>query len=290
MATTWDQLDTGDDLSWEFQSVKANTKDIPLTPFFRWVGSKSRIVDKVVDAIGTIKGRYVDPTLGAGAVPLRLVRRGLVKPSQLVLSDLNPHLVAGWQMALEDPAQLIARANQFGSFEEAKLFEPQTTLDRAARFLYLQARSFNGLWRENGQGVYNVAQDRSKKGPVVRADAVWACHQHLRGANVLMADMFDQIPTTVAGDLLYVDPPYLTTFSKYAKNTFGLEAHTKLAQQLHEAVERGVRVLTSNAAVPDVRDLYQGWEVVEIEARRSVSCSTEQRGFVMELLLVGTPR
>lgn len=290
MATTWDQLDTGDDLSWEFQSAKAKAKYIPLTPFFRWVGSKSRIVDRVVDAIGQVEGRYVDPTLGAGAVPLRLVSLGLIKPSQLVLSDLNYHLIASWQMVLEDPFQLIARVKQFGSFEEAKQFEPQTTLERAARFLYLQARSFNGLWRENGQGVYNVAPDRSKKGPVVREDAVRMCHQRLKGARVLAADLFDQIPTTVAGDLLYVDPPYLTTFSKYAKNTFGLEAHTKLAQQLHAAVERGVRVLTSNAAVPSVRDLYPGWGVVEIEARRSVSCSTEQRGSVTELLLVGTPR
>jgi DNA adenine methylase len=275
-------------LDWNIPGLPATLK-----PWFRWVGGKGRIVGQILQAIPEeIKGRYIDPTLGSGAVPLRILQEKRALASQMVLSDLNPHLIACWKAVQKNPDELLKRTQilQDRPFKDVKESAPSNEMDQAARFLFLQAKSFNGLWRENREGTYNVSQDPSKKGPVGNEQAIKQASRAIKGAKILVADMFAAIEGAGQDDVIYCDPPYHGTFKGYVPGGFTAELEAQLAERLTAAVGRGALVLTSNSDDPVVRGLYEGWDIREITSRRSISCDGEGRGEVQELLLVKRPR
>lgn len=261
----------------------------PLAPFFRWVGGKGRIVAQVLAhfPLAPLQGRYIDPTLGGGTVPIRLIQMGRVAPQQMVLSDLNQDLITCWQSVTQNPALVLEHlaATKHWDFPTVKGWEPQDPYDWSARFLHLQARSFNGLWRENRAGIYNVACDHSKRGRLVDPYKLLAVGQALKGASFQVLGAIEAIGAAQAGDWLYCDPPYHGTFTGYCKGGLQDGDQVRLAEALRAAAERGSFVATSNADTPLIRDLYQSFEIHEIVARRSINCDGGGRGNVVELLM-----
>jgi DNA adenine methylase len=187
------------------------------------------------------------------------------------------------------------------TFEEVKLQYNAELLDDAnawhhrfdavgAMFMYLQATSFNGLYRTNKKGAYNVPIGDVANPRVSDPDRVRAASEKLYGVDLLCSDYSHVVDGATSGSFLYVDPPYDTpesckSFTAYSKSGFNQDAQRALAKSLAEASVRGALFMLSNADTPLINEIYAGFDIQRVSARRSVSANGAQRGRVQELVI-----
>lgn len=214
-----------------------------MKPFVRWLGGKRRLAARVVELLGVPPpgSRYFEPFAGSGAVFFHL--RSLGWPGRAVLCDVNADLVALYRAVRDDVEELIAAFD--GVIRDKDLYlalrdvDPETLgpLDRAARTYYINRCAFNGVWRVNKAGGYNVPY-AELKGPLVDADALRVASSALRfgeGTELVEGEYFDGLNGRVRrGDRVYFDPPYLGTFSAYS-----CTAGTRYLPRLLSAALRG---------------------------------------------------
>lgn len=270
-----------------------------MSAFGRWVGGKQRSVATLATDLPPFT-RYVEPMAGMGSLFWHL------KPERALLADVNPLLVAAWRAIRDQPDQVsstyrhyiegeyaraVARVNAFltGSHlpdEEADTWD-------VGAFLALNRRAFSGLWRVNQKGQFNVAEDKTKRGSIgkLTPEFLRACSIGLQGVDIRCASVFDVLPECGEGDLVYLDPPFFGQYGRYAASTFGPEEQTMLLAAAVDAVSRGAYVRISNADCPETRALYAGHDIADTSVHRSVSCTSNVRGSVNELLVtVRAPR
>jgi len=267
----------------------------PPTPFLRWVGSKrkhARALAARCEALRHAGGRYFEPFLGAGAVACALTPR-----PAMILSDLCAPLGYLWWWILREPAAIVEYAAGFGVEKGEQWNDPAGYADvrcqhneqpfsaedwrPSARFLWLMAVCFNGLYRENRNGLFNTPYgDRRAALPTV-ADIV-AFAGHFAHADVRPGwDFEDVIVEAEAGDVIFADPPYdgdVTAFTSYVAAPFGPEAQARLRDALERAATRGAACVTTNADTPRIRDLYAGWQIEPVEEARQVAANPDARG------------
>ena len=282
------------------------------------------MVDRLLaDFIPQTFGSYLEPFVGGGAVFFAL-RNAQRLQYGAILADYCEPLIDGYQVIQSRPDQLIRTLERlapctgrewFNHFLEelnrCQSFAPswlprgerkgyrEGHLDQvatAARFIIVNRRGFNGLWRVNGQGACNVpwADPKGKaEADIVRADVLRAASAALQEeVELLHSDFEPVIDMAQEGDFLFVDPPYLpvkttgtASFSGYS-GEFGQAEHGRLARALRRAHERGVLWLACNGAVPLVYDLYQGFTVTAVEAPRNVNRDAGGRAAVKEFLIL----
>lgn len=289
-----------------------------MKPFLKWAGGKGWLAERLADEImSTFPGLYIEPFLGAGAVALAL-------PESLPkrLSDINPHLMDLWRCVQTLPADLVREliaceasyGNDADGFANARAYfntivrvpRPMWAF-RSAHFLYLNARCFNGLWRTNGAGRFNVPFGKRENPRTYDRDEMLAYSSRLppastslsmEGFTSALAREFskrivkikgdaNRMRTCMAGVAVYADPPYHETFDGYAKEGFGEMDHTLLAGQLESLAAAGASVWTSNADTPLVRALYSWAQIEEIEEQHNVGSKAERRGKRSCLLIRG---
>lgn len=269
-----------------------HTHPKPSSPFLKWVGGKSRLLPFLLPRLPAGR-RLLEPFVGAAAVFLA------ADYPHYVINDVNADLVAVWRCLQKHPQQFIAGAKSF--FTPANLsqaaflrirdeFNASTSaLERAVRLPYLNRFGFNGLYRVNQSGRYNVSFGRPARVPTFPEASMRAAAAKLARVNVLQGSFEAVMEMARAGDVLYLDPPYCPTtngksFVGYAKQGFGLQDHQRLVDFAQAASQRGAHVLVSNHDTPDTRRLYAGWAVHEVTVRRSVSAASSHRGIARELL------
>lgn len=278
-----------------------------MEPAWRWAGGKRWLSKGVAAEIAKIKPSvYVEPFLGAGAVALA------VDAERYLLGDANDALINLWYHAVNFPelvylsTRVIERdyahteegyagaRNLFNALrEEGHLTkEPEHEADRdlmrmarvtmSALVLYLLAHGYNGLWRENKSGSYNVPfgghHQRNFRYPT--EDQLHALSAHLRGKTTFFPTDFEVlIREAPKGAVIYADPPYVGTFDQYTKDAFPEEAQRRLAEELHQAARRGVHVIASNAYHPLIHEIYGSWaDIHDVDERWSVGSTGERRG------------
>lgn len=265
------------------------------TPPIKWVGSKRWLVPTIAPAIharlATTRGRYIEPFMGSGAIALDLGLPGML------LADICKPLVSTYAAIRKSPEAvawalktLVDKGTDKDSYLAVRASEPTSVVFAAARFLYLNKFGFNGLYRENSKGQFNVPHggDRSNAS-IPTVDDLGAVAKALAGAELRVADFRSTIQCAQAGDVLYVDSPYYETFSNYSAGGFGEDAHDALAQALREAVARGVVVIASNSDHERVRELYAWAHVVSVAERHAVGATGERRGMKPAVLIVSDP-
>jgi DNA adenine methylase len=269
------------------------------TPVVRWAGGKGKILDQIVPRLPVAYRRYFEPFFGGGAVFFRL------RPECAIVSDTCAELIELYREIVRDAREVSYELRQltaghalesFGEVRSAWNFERSTwtSVRRAATFLYLNKSCFNGLWRVNQAGDFNVPVGSfGRRGPSypALADLVVAADQ-LRRAEIVHGDYLSLFERALPGDLVYADPPYLprsktSNFSTYTSVGFGEADHRALAQHVLGLMGRGVQVAVSQPDVPLVREIYAGLRVHEVSAPRSINATGSGRGAVPELLLVG---
>lgn len=266
-------------------------------PFLKWAGGKGQLLPELLTRVEQAgpPGTYHEVFVGGGALFFELRRRGLI-PGRVVLSDANPNLVNVWWAVRDHVDALVARLRVLAeavdeeSYYRVREEQPEDPIDRAARVIYLNKTCFNGLYRENSKGRFNVPFGRNANPTVCDERNLRACAAALRDVEILCTG-FGSLPERVAaGDLVYLDPPYVplsasSSFTRYAKDDFGPEDQARLAAIFGELGSQGVRAILSNSAAPAVRTHYAGWRVEEVLATRNVNRDAAGRGAIAELMV-----
>jgi DNA adenine methylase len=260
------------------------------TPFLKWVGGKTSLLPELLKHVPGRLRRYHEPFVGGGALFYA------VQPRRAILCDNNPELVHAWQQVRDDVYGVLDRLARHvydrAHFNEVRALEPQelTPVERAARFIYLNKTCFNGLWRVNRAGRFNVPIGRYKNPAFHDPSTLIRASAALRGIQVLHLPFEKALQKTAPGDFVYLDPPYdpvsqTASFASYTKGGFGWEDQQRLAYECAVLNRRGVRFLLSNSATTRVRELYRAFEQRLVRAPRSINCKPGARGHVDELLV-----
>lgn len=253
-------------------------------PFLRWAGGKSRLLRHLLPYFPDRFGSYYEPFLGGGAVFFAIRGRA---SGQLTLSDLNEQLVNVWLAVRDEPVTFLNALSEYeGKDSEQAYYEirdgaaPTGGVERAAWFAYLNQTAWNGLWRVNGGGRFNVPWgNRPFRG--YEASELLAVSSALDDVEIEVADFRDVLDRPSSGDFVYLDPPYLpvsdtSKFSGYTEKRFRAADLEELADGCRELTARGVRWVMSNRDTPLVRELFADCEIVRMTTRRSVAAQNRR--------------
>lgn len=259
-------------------------------PIIKWVGGKAGLLPQLLPLLpdGVSERRYIEPFFGGGALFFEL------EPEEAYLSDVNTPLMHMYYCVKSDPKGMLRRLRRLLSAHSDKNYYLNrhaynhgniTVQQRAALFLYLNKRCFNGLYRENKKGEFNASVGSYKE---VKADAVAivAAAKALRFAEV-HNQSFEKTATEVqTGDFVYFDPPYDGAFTTYTREGFTKVAQKRLADMFAElSRQRDVKLMLSNANTPLIRKLYGGFNISKILAPRSINRDGAGRKKVSELVI-----
>ncbi|MDP1607594.1 MAG: DNA adenine methylase [Rhodocyclaceae bacterium] len=269
-----------------------STDSVRIKPFIRWAGGKSRLLPRILPYVPASIENYYEPFLGGGAVFLACAAR---VSGRSHLADLNEHLVAAW-IAMRDYQSKLRPLLEWYQANDSKEFyykvrseSPLGLVERAARFLYLNGVSWNHLWRENSRtGAMNVPWgDRLFKG--IDSNTMKIIGDLLARADIVAADFRKVLDSTVRGDFVYLDPPYLPIFShpdvekeptakfnKYTAKTFEMADLVDLAEICSDLSRRGVKWVMSNRDIASVRELFPNAEFIRFTTHRSLAAQSRR--------------
>lgn len=255
-------------------------------PLIKWAGGKRSLSAQIKPLVDGYS-RYYEPFFGGGAIFFDLA------PKQSVLSDLNPELINCYEVTKTQPDELIkklrALKNTEESYYQVRASVPRTAVTRAARFVYLCSLSFNGIYRVNQAGQFNVPY--GYKANVVPCDPelIRTVSQRLQSSQLFCADFETIAIQANRGDCVYFDPPYTVAhgtngFLKYNEKIFSWKDQERLESVALNLAKRGVKVVISNADHPSIRELYKAFKVQTVERWSVISGSADGRKSITECI------
>lgn len=267
------------------------------SPVIKWVGGKTKLLPDLTARMPERFGRYFEPFAGGAALYFR------VAPRRAVLADSNADLIGLYTTIASDVAAVIRRLQHHRDHHsESHYYEvrarwndreiPWSSADRAATFIYLNKTCFNGLWRVNRSGDFNVPIGRYVDPPICVPEALRAAHELLATTTLRCCDYKTAVADAARGDFVYFDPPYdpVTTtanFTSYTASAFGPEQQQALADTARMLVARGCRVMLSNSDTPFIRSIYKGFAIDRVKCARAINSNAAKRGDVDEVIVVG---
>jgi DNA adenine methylase len=266
-----------------------------IPPFLKWAGGKQRLLAQYkpyfpkADTIG----RYFEPFIGSAAVFFHQ------QYPQATLSDQNGKLIEVYRSVRDDLDQVLLvlrlHRNESDYYYAIRAQNPAelAPAERSARLIYLNKTCYNGLYRENSKGEFNVPFGRYKNPKICDEARLRAASAILQDVDLQVADFAETVKTAVAGDFVYFDPPYVplsptSNFTSYNKKGFGQADQERLADTVAELTSLGVKVMLSNSSAPLVYELYgrSPYRLIDIQARRNINSNAARRGPVKELLIL----
>lgn len=274
-------------------------------PFLKWAGGKGQLLQTFERYLPPNFGTYFEPFLGGGAVFFHMVSRGRI--TKALISDLNNDLINCYVAVRDNLEQLLARLKELQSHSLDKKFYYEVArtrfndiklgtgvegnADKAALLFYLNKTCYNGLYRVNERGDFNVPWGRYKNPSIYDETNLRLVHEILNrpGVQILCADYHEAIKSAEPDDFIYFDPPYqpisaTASFTAYTAQNFGWREQEELAEAFHELAMKGCRVMLSNS--PRVKELYRKYRIERMKATRAISCIGNKRGPVQELLIM----
>ncbi len=261
-------------------------------PVIKWAGGKSSLLSQFAPYFPPKNKyrRYFEPFLGGAAVFFYL------QPEESFLFDLNRDLIEVYQVVRDSLDDLIKalkpHRNDKDYFYEIRAQLPSTLspVERAARFIFLNRTCYNGLYRVNRQGQFNVPFGRYKNPTICDEKGLRAASLALQRAELGVSDFEEVLGRARAGDLVYFDPPYeplsvTSSFTSYTSNGFGSNDQRRLAEVFRTLSSRGCLLMLSNSSAPLIYELYQDFGIHEIMARRAINSKADGRGVIKELLI-----
>lgn len=273
-----------------------------MKPLLKWAGGKRHISSTLEQHLPPEwgKGAYFEPFLGGAAFFLHL------RPTRAHLADINPWLIRFYKDVQATPKELFAEVSKYArkfdsQDEESRLSyylqmreefnSIKESLDSSALFYGLNKLCFNGLYRENSKGKFNVPFGQKKSFPALVEDEFIRVSSALSGATIELSDFEQTVSSAVKGDFVYFDPPYVpvnltANFTSYSAGGFGLDSQEKLAATMLDLKKRGVKAMLSNSATPVTEKIFSSLRHVVISAPRMVSAKASGRGQIDELLIM----
>ncbi len=273
----------------------AEEKSNSVRPFLRWAGGKRQIIKRLLSfSPPDVKDRaYREPFLGAGSLFFA------VQPSKAILSDANEHLINCFEYVCDDP-DLIWRYLYEHKQKTRKTYYYKTrdlynkkknnfSPAQAARFIYLNKTCYNGIFRVNMSGEFNVPYGKHKNPPIPTHDHLRKVSNVLKSTDLFVAPFEKALEDVKKGDFIYLDPPYpplngTSCFNHYTADKFGDKQQEKLAATVKDLDAAGCLFMVSNASTKKIRKLYKGFNIKILSVTRFITCKSK-RHKVKELVI-----
>jgi DNA adenine methylase len=263
-----------------------------MKPFLKWPGGKRWLVEAVGRFAPPNVNTYYEPFFGGGAMFFGL------NPLKAVVSDTNAELIETYQALRDEPEEIRIKLARYAAkhcesyYYEVRGRQEEDRLQRAARFIYLNRTCFNGLYRVNLKGEFNVP--KGTKDTILFADEDFALiAKRLEDVEIRVSDFEQSLGAARKGDLVYLDPPYtvkhnLNGFVKYNEKIFSWADQERLERVARLAVGRGAKVIVSNALHESIVELYSDhvWELHAVDRHSTLASHRSARGLTSEALIV----
>jgi DNA adenine methylase len=269
-----------------------------IKPFLKWPGGKTQLLHQLLRLVPPIEpvSTYFEPMVGGGALFFAL------EPNVAMLSDKNEKLIPVYKDVKSHVEEVIVhledlkRRHHAGPEETYYDIRDQFNHNglsgpfQSAMFIYLNKCCFNGLYRVNKRGYFNVPIGRYKNPAILQPEKLREASELLQGASLAVDDFEDCVQGAQCGDFVYIDPPYqpvsdTANFTAFTADGFAEDAQLRLARTVSMLADRGVRVMVSNSDHPFVRNLYRKHRIFQVEGRRSINSKGSKRGPVPELII-----
>jgi DNA adenine methylase Dam len=265
---------------------------LSIKPFLKWAGGKTQLIPELSKFIPPSFNKYIEPFVGGGALFFYL------NPEKAIISDSNLELFITYNAVrdnVEDVIQILE-----GYKNDEKFYYKIRALDtnilseaeRAARLIYLNKTCFNGLYRVNKKGIFNVPYGKSNS-EFLNRELLRVASRFLKNAQILHADYKDILRNYAEkGDFIFLDPPYypvgkFSDFKRYTKEFFYHEDHITLKKEFERLIKLGCHVVLTNSNNPIILDLYQNYKIKTISTRRLISSDPNTRNG-KDIIVVGT--
>lgn len=256
---------------------------IQAKPIIKWAGGKTQMLGELLPRVPDAYGRYIEPFFGGGALFFAL------QPQKAVISDRNPELINMYKQIATHVDDVIYYLEKYTNTSEEFYrirgldWEQLPKAEAAARTIFLNKTCYNGLYRVNKKGQFNVPYGKYKNPKICDSSALRSASEVLGSAEILCGDYFLILEHYAqSGDFVFLDPPYLpvseySDFKRYTKEQFYKEDHIELAKQVERLHEKGCHVVLTNSNHPLVHELYSKYQIDVIQTRRHISCNGKTR-------------
>lgn len=265
--------------------------ELKLNPFVKWAGGKKQLIDRLSARMPDSYERYYEPFIGGGALLLHLM------PTKAVINDTNEQLLNVYRQLKNDEEAVIKAVRALDAIpcdkeryletrEEynKKIQEHALDAECAALMIWINKHCFNGLYRVNSKGLFNVPYNNKKNGTSINEENLRGIGNYLRTNEVVIreGDFADACEDVKEGDFVYFDSPYVpvsetANFTDYTKDGFTLEDHKRLAELYKQLSEKGVKAMLSNHNVPLVHQLYEGFNIEVVSVKRAINSDASKR-------------
>lgn len=258
-----------------------------IEPLLKWAGGKRQLLKHLLPVVPKRFHTYYEPFVGGGALLFAL------RPERAVLADKNPELTNCYSQVRDRPEEVIRVLerwpNSEAHYNQVRSHSPTCPTEKAARVIYLTRLSFNGIYRLNAKGEFNVPYGHRPHRPAYDPEQIREVSAALRQKVILTGDFAATVEGAQRGDLVYFDPPYAepddtSRFVRYNDKKFNWDDQVRLADVASELVARGVSVVVSNADHPQIRGLYRGFYCIAVERNSSMAADGNQRGPTTECI------
>lgn len=272
-------------------------KDKSVSPVLKWVGGKRQLLDTLATLLPKRVGAYCEPFVGGGALLFHL------QPQSAYVNDVNHELVNVYEVIKRDVEALLAELaehkNEPDWFytvrnwdRDPAFYAGLSDVKRAARVLYLNKTCYNGLFRVNSAGEFNTPFGRYKRPNIVNEPGLRAVSRYFNSADIRITcrDYAEVLASVKKGTFVYLDPPYdplsaTAAFTGYAKGGFDKSEQLRLRDCCAALDARGIRFMLSNSATDFIKDIYAGFNITLVRAKRSVNSVSAKRGEVDEVVV-----
>ncbi len=265
--------------------------------FLKWAGGKEMLLPQLEPFFPKDIDRYIEPFLGSGALFWHIATTR--KPKTVILADTNEELINVYIQVRDSVEKLIRSlekrklahfANENYYYEvRAELPSKLNPIERASRFIYLNRTCFNGLYRVNSKGEFNVPKGSYKNPNIVQTDNLREASKLLQGVSILCTPFQVTLRKAKPGDVVYLDPPYHplkpTSFTSYSVNIFGEKEQQDLKEEFDRLVNLGCTIIESNSDMPFIRNLYTNYKLSTILAKRLINSKSAARGNINEAII-----
>jgi len=281
---------------------RRKSNNLILRPFLKWAGGKRQLLPTLRKYVPNKSYKnYFEPFVGAGAFLFDL------QPKNAVINDANDELINCYQTIKDNPEELLALTREYQKniskdrfYELRELdrhssFNELSNVERAARIIYLNKTCFNGLFRVNSQGQFNVPYGDNKNPTLAEESVIKAVSEYLNDNNISITnkDFEDSVSKAKKGDFIYFDPPYdpisdSSSFTGYDLNGFGKDEQLRLKKLCDKLVDRGCKVLLSNSSTDFIKDIYSDrnyYTLTEVKASRHINSVGSSRVKINEILV-----
>lgn len=260
-------------------------------PFLKWAGGKTKLLPEILKRVPKGINTYIEPFVGGGAVFFALHNENAFKCA--IINDINRKLIDTYDAVKKNVEEVINILERYENTEEfyyrIRSRNPSVLYSVAARMIYLNKTCFNGLYRENKRGDFNVPYGKYKNPNFCDEDLLRSVSKALKNVVILSLKYEEVLKEAKPGDFIYFDPPYYpttpTSFIAYNRMEFGPNEQGVLAEECKKLNERGVKFLLSNSSLPQTHALYKDFVVEEVFVGRSINRNGKGRGKVPEILV-----